>query len=71
MYFVDNQPFEDILDAIDYCKESPPNNLTDENGTVLMRHVPISFGAFKELMVAKCVFDIQTIDREKDSICCL
>lgn len=58
-YFVNNVPFDDILDAITYCKERPQTKIVDSNGAILMEHVKVSYEVFRDIWVAKNVLDIQ------------
>ena len=59
MYFVNEKPFTDLLDAIAHCKSSPTNTLTDSKGTVLMHHVVLPYEEFRDIQVAKKILQIQ------------
>ena len=59
MYSVNGKLFNDLLDAITYCKARPYTVLTDKGGTVLMRHVRVPFALFRDIQLAKAVLDIQ------------
>jgi hypothetical protein len=60
MYFVNEKPFSDLLDAVVYCKTRPTTTLFDGRGRVLMRHVRVPFELFRDICLAKAVLDIQT-----------
>lgn len=60
MYFVNKKQFDELLEAIDYCKSRPTTTLTDKHGTVLMEHVPVSFETFRDIWMAQRVLEYQT-----------
>jgi hypothetical protein len=60
MYYVDDTQFDELLDAIEFCKSRPTTVLTDEKGTVLMAHVSVTFEDFRDIHLAKAVLEIQT-----------
>lgn len=55
MYFVNNKTFNELFDAIDYCKKNPRSVLKNENGTVLMKYKTVSLNTFLEIELAKKV----------------
>lgn len=60
-YFVNNIQFDDILDAITYCKERPQTKIVDSSGTILMEHVKVPYEVFRDIWVAKNVLEIQNM----------
>jgi hypothetical protein len=61
MYFVNENQFDELLDAITYCKSRPTTTLTDIHGTVLMRHEPVSLKTFLDIWMAQQVLDYQCV----------
>jgi hypothetical protein len=59
MYFVNEKQFNELLDAITYCKSRPTTTLTDMHGTILMRHEPVSFETFREIWMTQQVLEYQ------------
>lgn len=59
MYFVDEKPFNDLLDAVQYCKTTPSTILTNSEGVVLMRHHKIPLQMFQDIELAKSVLKRQ------------
>lgn len=60
MYFVNEKPFSELLDAVTYCKSRPTTVLTDNRGRVLMRHKTVPFDVFRDICLAKAVLELQT-----------
>lgn len=60
MFFVNKKPFNDLLEAITYCKTKTKSTLTDSNGTVLMFHVQVPYETFRDIHLAKAVLEMQT-----------
>jgi hypothetical protein len=59
MYFVNEKPFNDLIDAIQHCKTRPSTVLTDSKGVVLMKHHKVSFSMFQDIELAKKVLKRQ------------
>jgi hypothetical protein len=59
MYFVDEKAFDELFDAIDYCKGRPTTILKNEKGEVLMRHTHVPFELFRDIQIAKAVLELQ------------
>ena len=60
MYFVGDKSFESMSDAMGYCSSGPFDSVvTDEKGTVLMRHQELPIEDIFGLMVAKTILKIQ------------
>jgi hypothetical protein len=60
MYSVDNKKFDEIFDAMNYCKTGLPDAVvTDENGTVLMRHEEVPIEDIVSLILAQRVLELQ------------
>ena len=54
MYFVGNKSFNNLFDAIDLCKSgSIEDVVTDENGTILMKHEEFPIEDIFGLIIAK------------------
>jgi hypothetical protein len=60
MYFVRDKKFEEISDAIEFCKSGYAEDVvTTEDGTVLMRHEQVSIDEIMDLVFVKNVLDKQ------------
>jgi len=62
VYYVEEHKFDELLDAIAFCKTRPTATLTDHKGTILMKHVQLSYEEFRDIQLAKAILDIQTGD---------
>lgn len=60
MYYVEERQFDELLEAIAFCKSRPATTLTNHEGTVLMEHVQVPYEDFRDIQLAKAVLDIQT-----------
>lgn len=60
MYYVEEHQFDELLDAIIFCKSRPTTTLKNKDGTVLMKHVSVPFEEFRDIELAKAVLNIQT-----------
>ena len=60
MYFVGDKFFESMSDAMNCCSSGPLESVvTDENGTVLMRHQELPIEDIFGLMIAKTFLKVQ------------
>lgn len=55
MYSVNGKPFEELLEAIEYCKARPTTTLTDSSGTILMQHQDVPHEMYRDIQIAKQV----------------
>lgn len=58
MYYVGDCSFEDLFEAIDFCKSRPATILTDNEGKVLMEHIHITLEDFLGIELAKEVLAV-------------
>ena len=65
MYKCGNKNFEDIFQAIDYCKLDSKRSVEDEDGKVLMTHEKVSFEDFRDILLAKNILEIQKFKMNK------
>jgi hypothetical protein len=59
MYSVSERRFDDVLDAVTFCKERPHTDLVDSQGVVLMTHLIVPQSELQEIELAKQVLEIQ------------
>ncbi len=59
MYFVNDKPFDELLDAVQHCKTTPMSILKDSQGVVLMEYQTINKLTFLEIELAKRVLERQ------------
>jgi hypothetical protein len=59
MYFVNDKPFDDLLDAIQHCKARPSTILKNSNGDVLMMHLKVPQPLFRDIEFARMVLKEQ------------
>lgn len=59
MYFVSGIAFDDVLDAVEYCKSRPGTAVVTKGGQVLMHHVEVEPEIAQQIHAAKTALSIQ------------
>jgi hypothetical protein len=57
MYKVNLKNFDDLFEAIDYCKQNPDSTL-QKDGKVLMFHQKISLEEWNDIQIAKMLYKL-------------
>lgn len=63
MYNVQDEKFDDIIDACQSCKDNPMSTVTNDNGDVLMFHEIISEEEEREIKSIQIMLKIKEITK--------